>query len=62
MGFDYRTLTGMGKQTLGGHKQNLVHIKSQEKGVSCEGMGQQQFALSPDNREGRALPINRKLD
>ena len=52
----------MGTQSLGGHKQNLVHIKSKEKGVSCEGMGQQQFALSPDNREGRALPINRKLD
>ena len=31
MGFDYRTSTGLGKQTLGGHKQNLVHIRSQEK-------------------------------
>ena len=25
MGFDYRTSTGLGKQTLRGHKQNLVH-------------------------------------
>ena len=32
MGFDYRTSTGLGKQTLGGHKQNLVHTKTQEKG------------------------------
>ena len=33
MGFDYRTYTGLGKQTLGGHKQNLVHIRTQEKGA-----------------------------
>ena len=33
MGFDYRTYTGLGKQTLGGHKQNLVHTRSQEKGA-----------------------------
>ena len=25
--------TGLGKQTLGGHKQNLVHTRSQEKGA-----------------------------
>ena len=31
MGFDYRTYTGLGKQTLGGHNQNLVLIRSQEK-------------------------------
>ena len=31
MVFDYRTSTGLGKQTLGGHKQNLAHIRSQEK-------------------------------
>ena len=31
MGFDHSTYTGPGKQTLGGHKQNLVHISSQEK-------------------------------
>ena len=24
MGFDYRTYTGLGKQTLAGHNQNLV--------------------------------------
>ena len=33
MGFDYRTYTGLGKQTLGGHKQNLVCTRTQEKGV-----------------------------
>ena len=31
--FDYRTSTGLGKQTLGGHKQNLVHTRSREKGA-----------------------------
>ena len=34
MGFDDRTCTGLGKQTLGGHRQNLVHSKSQEKGAA----------------------------
>ena len=33
MGFDYRTSTGLGKQTLGGHKQNLACIRTQEKGA-----------------------------
>ena len=33
MGFDYRTYTGLGKQTLGGHKQNLAHTRTQEKGA-----------------------------
>ena len=26
-------LTGLGKQTLGGHKQNFVHTRTQEKGA-----------------------------
>ena len=33
MGFDYRTYTGLGKQTLGGQKQNLVCSRTQEKGA-----------------------------
>ena len=33
MGFDYRTYTGLGKQAFGGHKQNLVHTRTQEKGA-----------------------------
>ena len=33
MEFDYRTYTGLGKQTLGSHKQNLVHTRTQEKGA-----------------------------
>ena len=33
MGFDYRTSTGLGRQTVGGCKQNLVCIKTQEKGT-----------------------------
>ena len=28
-----RTYTGLGKQTLGGHKQNFVHTRTQEKGA-----------------------------
>ena len=31
MGFDYRTSTEFGKQTLGGHKQNLVCTRIWEK-------------------------------
>ena len=33
MEFDYRTSTGQGKQTLGEHRQNLMHIRTQEKGA-----------------------------
>ena len=33
MGFYYRIYTGLGKQTLGGHKQNLVCTRTQEKGA-----------------------------
>ena len=33
VGFDYKPSTGLGKQTLGEHKQNLVHTRSQEKGA-----------------------------
>ena len=28
-----RTYTGLGKQTLGGHKQHLGHTRTQEKGA-----------------------------
>ena len=31
MGFDYRTFTGLGKQTPGGHSQNLVRTRTLEK-------------------------------
>ena len=31
--FDYRTSTGLGKQTLGGHKENLECTRTQEKGA-----------------------------
>ena len=31
--FDYRSCTGLGKQTLGGHKQNLVCTRTKEKGA-----------------------------
>ena len=33
MGFDYRTYTGLGKQTFEGHRQNLVCTRTQEKGA-----------------------------
>ena len=32
VGFDYRTSTGLGKQTLWRHRQNLVCTRTQEKG------------------------------
>ena len=28
-----RTYTGLGKQTFGGHKQNLVHTRTHDKGA-----------------------------
>ena len=31
--FDYRIITKLGKQTFGGHKQNFVHTRGQEKGA-----------------------------
>ena len=31
MVFDYRISTGLGKQNLGGHKQNIVYTRTQEK-------------------------------
>ena len=33
MGFDYRTYTGVGEKTLGGHKENFVHTRTQEEGA-----------------------------
>ena len=33
MGYDYRISVGQGKQALGGHKQNLVHTRTQKKGA-----------------------------
>ena len=33
VGFDYRASTELGKQTLGGHKQNFVSTRTQEKGA-----------------------------
>ena len=33
MGFDYRHYTGLGKQTLGGHKHKLVYTRTREKGA-----------------------------
>ena len=32
MGFEYRTYTGLGKQTLGEHKLQLVSTRTQERG------------------------------
>ena len=33
MEFDYRTSTGLGEQTLGGHKESPVCTRTQEKGA-----------------------------
>ena len=46
MGFDYRTYTGLGKQTLRKHKQNLVRTRTQEKG-----------AVTPQETDS-ALPVS----
>ena len=45
MGFDYKISTGLGKQTLGGHKQNLVYSRTQENG-----------AVTPQETD-QALPV-----
>ena len=34
MVFDYRNTIGLGKQSLGGHRQNLVCTRTQEKEVT----------------------------
>ena len=46
VGFDYKPSTGLGKQTLGEHKQNLVHTRTQEKG-----------AVAPEETDP-ALPVS----
>ena len=33
MGFDHRTYTGLGKQTLGEHRLKLLRTRTQEKGA-----------------------------
>ena len=39
MGFDYRTSTGLGKQTLEGYKQNLVSIRQYYKATIIQAPG-----------------------
>ena len=46
MGFDYRTSTGPGKQTLGGHKENLVCTRSQQKGAVSPQKSEQELPVS----------------
>ena len=46
MGFDYRTSTGPGKQTLGGHKENLVRTGSQQKGAVSPQKSEQELPVS----------------
>ena len=78
MGFDYRTSTGLGKQTLVGHKQNLVYTRRQEKrAVSSQEteldlpvtvkespveMWFNSLASGQQQEGNTAPPINRKLD
>ena len=62
MGFDYRTYTGLGKQTLGGHKQNLVPTRAQEKGaVTLQELIQTCLRVSRGlwQRRGFAMPCCR---
>ena len=46
MGFDYRTSTGLGKQTLVGHRPNLVLTRTQEKGVVTQQEAEPDLPLS----------------
>ena len=46
MGFDYRTSSGLGKQALGGHKQNLVCTRTQEKGAVSPQVSEQELPVS----------------
>ena len=46
MGFDYCTSTGLGKQTLGGQKQNLLQSRTQEKGAVTPQVTQPDFPVS----------------
>ena len=46
MGFDYRISTGLGKQTRGGHKQSLVHTRTQEKGAEASQETDSDFPVS----------------
>ena len=46
VGFDYRTSMGLEKQTLGGHKQNLMHTKTQEKGAVTPQKAETDFPVS----------------
>ena len=46
MGLDYRTSTGLGKQSLGGHKQSLVLTRTQEKGVVTQQEAEPDLPLS----------------
>ena len=46
MGFDYKTSTGLEKQTLGGHKQNLVCTRIQEKGAVNAQENEPDFCVS----------------
>ena len=53
MGFNYRTYTGLGRQTLGGDKQNLVGTRTQEKeALLCDPVP----APSPKESDNEARP------
>ena len=61
MGLDYRTSTGLGKQTLRKHKQNLVHTRTQEKGALTPQDTEPELPVSVqesavDTREDTGLP------
>ena len=55
MRFDYRTSTGLGKQTLGGHKQNFVCTRTQEKGAVTPQETDPDFACECPGVSGRVV-------
>ena len=55
----------LGKQTLGGHKQNFVHIRTQEKGAVTPQVTEPDFPVSvqsPRQRHGLTVACCRVRD
>ena len=59
MGFDHRSYTGLGKQTLGGHKQNLVCTRTQEKGAATPQKTEPDLPVSVQEASAEAVSIVR---
>ena len=56
VGFDYKTSIGLGKQTPGGHKQNLVCTRTQEKGTVIPSETEPDLPVSGQESLVKTLP------